>query len=207
MLRLSVAIVFTLTLGLSSAQAATIVDFTGASTGSFATGSLSVTLAGDGLSFDGTISNTSPFDARLTGFGFELAPGNLNGFTGSPDPLAVWFNFDDGDLGNVPAGFNSVDLDFGYITGTNFAGGDPNEGLISGQSLNFMISGDFTGFTEAQIAAGVLARFQRVGENGQGSDVASVGQTVVPEPASMVLLGTGLVYLARRKLRAAEPTA
>ena len=126
---------------------------------------------------------------------------------GSPDPLAVWFNFDDGDLGNVPAGFNSVDLDFGYITGTNFAGGDPNEGLISGQSLNFMISGDFTGFTEAQIAAGVLARFQRVGENGQGSDVASVGQTVVPEPASMVLLGTGLVYLARRKLRAAEPTA
>ena len=205
MLRLSVAIVFTLTVGLSSAQAATIVDFTGASTGSLSTGSLSITLADDGLSFNGEISNTSPFDARLTGFGFELGPGNLNGFTGSPDPLAG-FDFEDGDLGNISQ-FKGVELDFGYLTGNNFTGGSPNDGLVTGQSLNFMISGDFTGFTEAQIAAGVLARFQRVGLDGEGSDVASVGQTVVPEPASMVLLGTGLVYLARRKLRAGAPTA
>ena len=70
-----------------------------------------------------------------------------------------------------------------------------------------MISGAFSGLTEAQIASGMFVRFQRVGPNGEGSDVA-VGNgspggvptpfSTAPEPASMVLFGSGLALFARR---------
>ena len=205
MLKVPLTLVLTLLIGVSTAQAATLVDFTGATTGGWATGSAIITLAPDSLSFTGTLSNTSPFDAQLTAFGFDLGSGNLDGFTGSPDPITsstgVLFNFNDGDLGNVPAGFDAVELDFGYLTGSNFSGGDPHDALAPGSSLTFTVSGAFAGFTEAEIAAGLLARFQRVGPNGEGSDVGSVTQTAVPEPASMLLVGGGLAYLARRRMR------
>ena len=83
------------------------------------------------------------------------------------------FNFQDDDLGNV-AEFNSVELDFGYLTGPNFNGGSPNDGLDNFQTLSFTISGSFAGFTEEEIASGLYVRFQRVGPSGNLSDVASV---------------------------------
>jgi hypothetical protein len=203
MLKASLSLALTLVIGVSTAQAATLVDFSGVNNGSWATGTAIITLSPDSLSFTGTLTNTSPFDARITGFGFDLAAGNLSGFTGSPDPITsptgVMFDFEDGNLGNVPAGFNSVELDFGYLTGNNFNGGDPQQGLAPSGTLSFTISGAFAGFTEAEIAAGLLTRFQRVGPNGEGSDVGSI--TAVPEPASMLLFGSGLAWLARRRMR------
>ena len=203
----------------SAAEAATIVSFAGTVNPSLATGTASISLNDDGNVVTGTLTNTSPNDARITGFGFNIGPGNLAGFTGSPDPITapagVNFFFVDEDLGNVPQ-FNGVELDFAYGTGpnTNFAGGFPNDGLAPTQMLGFMISGLFAGLTEAQIASGLYVRFQRVGLNGQLSDVATTGDGtpgvptptngVVPEPASMILLGSGLVYLARRRLRSAK---
>ena len=164
----------------SAARAATIVDFTGASHPTLAFGSASITLIPGGTSITGTLTNSSPFDARITGFGFDIGPGNLDGFTGTPDPITspagVNFAFIDGDLGNVPQ-FNPTELDFAYITGTqgtdNFAGGFPNNGLAPGQTLGFVISGSFAGLTETQIASGLFVRYQRVGENGNLSDVAT----------------------------------
>lgn len=210
MLKLPLLIVSAL-LYASAADAATMVEFKGNSTGSLATGTASVTLAADGGSIFGTLTNTSPFDAQITAFGFNIGLGNINGFAGAPitDPGDAAFKFEDGAVGNV-AQYNSVALDFGYLTGNNFTGGFPVHGLDNWQTLNFLITGPFGGLSETAIATGLYVRFQRVGPNGNGSDVAGgiAGNgdiAVVPEPGSMLLLGTGLAYLARRRLRRGEP--
>ena len=186
----------------STASAATIVSFEGNSTVGLATGTATIDFAG-GNTFTGTITNTSPDDARLTGFGFDLGAGNLSGFSGSSNNAN--FQFTDADAGNVPQ-FDSVVLDFAYLTGSNFSGGSPNLGLDQNQSLSFTVTGSLAGFTEAQIASAIYARFQRVGLDGQGSDVATVGgngvnPTVIPEPGTMLLLGTGLLAAARARRR------
>jgi hypothetical protein len=212
MMMKSIAIVALSLLGVAStAHAATIVQFSGNTNGNLATGTASITLDPSETFITGTLTNTAPFEARVTGFGFDLGPGDLSGFTGTPNPLAlpagVDFDFRDDGLGNVPQ-FSGVDLDFGYLTGNNFSGGHPNDGLASFQTLSFMISGSFAGLTEEEIAAGLFTRFQQVGIDGQLSDVAITDPnsplSPVPEPASMLLLGSGLVYLARRRFKASQ---
>lgn len=185
------------------AQAATIVLF-GATNGSDATATANFTVTSGTLNL--SLTNTSPYSAAITAFGLDLMPGDsfgndgIDGFTGNP-AVVGGFTFSDGNLGNVNAGFNGTVLDFGFLTGNNFSGGSPNDGIAPGASLNFAVSGAFAGLTDAEIAAALFVRFQQVGQNGRLSDVGTgtLNPTAVPEPASMLLFGSGLAVAAVRR--------
>lgn len=208
----------------SSSVRADTITIVGAGSGQFSTATVVCEFNSQTNTLTFTITNTSAITqpgstSTITGIGFDLPPlGNaaspstgLNGFTGSQAAsLSSDFDFSDGNLGNVPAGFNNVVLDFGFTTGPsgNFSGGSVNDGLLPGESASFTVSGAaFTGFTEEQICNAIFVRFQNVplaGGSG-GSDVGVPGE--IPEPSSILLLGSALIGLggyARRKLKARE---
>src|SRR5215213_9751207 len=213
-------LIFSLAAILVIAGAATVradtITISGVDSGQFSTATVVCEFNSQTNTLTFTITNTSAITqpgstSTITGIGFDLPPlGNasasgLNGFTGMQAPsLSATFVFSDAALGSVPHGFNSAVLDFGFLTGNsgNFSGGSVNDGLAPGESASFIVSGAaFTGFTETQICNAIVVRFQNV-NTGAGSDVGVPG---VPEPSSILLLGSALVGLggfARRKLKA-----
>ncbi|HUE89013.1 MAG TPA: PEP-CTERM sorting domain-containing protein [Vicinamibacterales bacterium] len=188
---------------------ATPITITGAATGSLSTATGNLTVAGDTLTLQ--LTNTSPYDARITALGFDLFAGDflssgpssgLDGYLQNSGSSVGSFVFSDGALGTVPQFAGHV-LDFGWQTGSNFAGGFPNSGLSPFSTLTFIVSGSFFGLTEAQIANMLFVRFQQVGDNGDDSDV---GRGRVSEPVSLLLFGAGLagVALVRRRRAARQ---
>lgn len=207
--RLALTIVGLILLSAATAKADTI-QIIGNANGSLATATVTCEFNAQTNTLTLTVVNTSPFDARITGIGFDLPGTTASTFSGSVtfQPAGVNFAFTDVNQDNVPQ-FDDAVLDFSFLTGANFAGGNPNDGLPPGidpgEEATFVITSatGFVGLTEEQICNSIFVRFQRVGANGQGSDVGTPG-TPVPEPASMLLLGTGLIGVAaaaRRKLK------
>jgi hypothetical protein len=204
----------------SATAHADTITISGVGSGGFSTATVVCEFNAQTNTFIFTITNTSHITqpgstSTITGIGFDLPPiGNasgsgLNGFTGMQAPsMSASFTFSDADVGNVPHGFNSAVLDFAFLTGPsgNFAGGSVNDGLAPGESASFIVSGSaFAGMTEDEICNAIFVRFQNVpGAAGSGGSDVGVPTSEIPEPSTMILLGTALVGLGgvvRRRMK------
>ena len=138
------------------------------------------------------VGNTSNYNARITGFGFDITDGIA---------VALWSvtgTLDDGDWRFAYGGFpRNAEFEAFAITGPNLNGGDPRSGIAVGSTGVF----DFAGlFSSSLSVSNLLARFQQTGADGEGSDrgilcTNGCAPTQIDEPNGSLLTATGIGLL------------
>jgi hypothetical protein len=140
------------------------------------------------------VGNTSNYNARITGFGFDISDGIA---------VALWSvtgTLDDGHWRFAYGGFpRNAEFEAFAITGPNLNGGDPRSGIAVGSTGIF----DFAGlFSSSLSVSNLLARFQQTGADGEGSDGGILCTngcaptlTQIDEPSAALLTATGIGLL------------
>jgi hypothetical protein len=145
----------------------------------------SVTVSGLTLS---AAANSGTFNSTSTlGFGINASPSTTDTTTSFDETDAMTFSF------NKPVTFNSIDLNL-------FGSGESGFFTYTGGTIQ--ITTDPFTFTNVSLAANEVVTFGN--NSGSSFSLQSFNVTVIPEPATWMLMGVGLLLgvqrLRRRKV-------